>query len=195
MPTKSNCTTPCNSSIRTRKSSLVLRYAPIARDTRTSVSYRTSSLGAGRTSKSLFTAGTTELRKVPCDLMLGGGKLIRVPKSGKEVFVVTIALYFLRAAAEKDLRISSCFSIHGSRGYFLARTAHVIPRSVRVGVLLGANGQNPATLEAPQLKHEQGRVLEQGLIQFEKAVLSRSNATIPQADPVCLHRQNVAPAN
>jgi len=34
-----------------------------------------------------------ELRKVPCDLMLGGGKLIRVPKSGKEVFVVTISRF------------------------------------------------------------------------------------------------------
>jgi hypothetical protein len=52
--------------------------------------------------------------------MLGGGKLIHVSKSGKEVFVVAVALYFLRAAAEKDLRMSSCFSIHGSRGYFLA---------------------------------------------------------------------------
>ena len=44
----------------------------------------------------MFTAEHHRITQFPAYLMLGGGKLIHVPKSGKEVFVVAIALHEAR---------------------------------------------------------------------------------------------------
>ncbi len=94
---KSNCTTPCSSPIRMPKSSLRSRYAPIARDIRTSVSYRMASAGAARTSKSLFTMAPPDQEdSSPSDARRGTIDTRR--RGEKEAFVPVIALSFGRGS-------------------------------------------------------------------------------------------------
>jgi len=65
----------------------------MARDMRTSVSYRMASAGAARTSKSLFTVDHHRITRIPVHLMLGGAQLIHIAESQKDIFVAVITLY------------------------------------------------------------------------------------------------------
>src|SRR5260370_30874370 len=82
---KSNCTTPCSSSTRVPTRSFRSRCAPMARDMRTSVSYRMASAGAARTSKSSFTVGLHGIKQISVHLMPSGVQLIHLAESERDV--------------------------------------------------------------------------------------------------------------
>src|SRR2546429_6626123 len=67
------------------KSSLRLRCAPMARDTRTSVPYCMARAGVARTSKSLFTVGHHRINQIPVHPMPGRAQVIHVPESEKDL--------------------------------------------------------------------------------------------------------------